>query len=123
GGLFALDIVLQALAGAPRLGQVLLVGETLVGIIVTGWMLGHLRRAPDAPARPSGMSALRLVPWLFVLTFAAGLVASSLGYGRLARLLTSGILAGGVLALTLAASFRVLNGVLACALRVWPLQA
>src|SRR5215510_9012494 len=123
GGLSALDIVLRALGGAPYLGQVLLVGETLLGLLVAGWLLGHLRRAPDATARPSGMSALRLVPWLFVLTFVGGLVASSLGYERLARLMTSGILAGGVLALTLAASFRVLNGVLAGALRGWPLQA
>jgi small-conductance mechanosensitive channel len=122
-GLFALDSVLQALAGAPHLGQVLLVGETLGGLLVAGWMLGHLRRAPGAMARPSRVAALRLGIWLFVVTFAAGLVASSLGYARLARLMTSGILAGGVLALTLAASFRVLNGVLACALRVWPLHA
>src|SRR5262249_57519413 len=71
----------------------------------------------------SRVSALRLGTWLFGLTFAAGLLASGLGYGRLARLMTSGLLAGGVLTLTLAASFRVLNGVLACALRVWPLQA
>ena len=122
GGLFALDIVLQALAGTPRLGQVLLVGETLLGIIVAGWMLGHLRRVPGATTRQSEVVALRLGTWLFVLTFAVGLVASSLGYGRLARLMTSGILVGGILALTLAASVRVLNGVLACALRVWPLQ-
>jgi small-conductance mechanosensitive channel len=123
GGLFALDIVLRALAGTPHLGQVLLVGETLVGILVAGWMLGHLRRAPDVTAKPSWTLALRRVPWLFVLTFAAGLVASSLGYGRLARLMTSGILAAGVLALTLAASVRVASGVLACTLQVWPLQA
>jgi small-conductance mechanosensitive channel len=32
GGLFALDIVMQALAGTPRLGQVLLVGALGVGI-------------------------------------------------------------------------------------------
>ena len=104
GGLFALDTVRQAFSVAPRLGQVLLVGETLVGSMVAGWMLGHLRRAPGATAGPSGLSALRLGTWLFLLTFAAGLVASSLGYVRLARLMTSGILAGGVLALTLAAS-------------------
>src|SRR5215831_1849817 len=67
GGLFALDTVLQALAGTPRLGQVLLVGETLLGIMAAGWMLGHLRRVPGVTARPSGMSVLRLVPWLFVL--------------------------------------------------------
>jgi hypothetical protein len=123
GGLFALDIVLQALAGAPSLGQVLLVGETLLGIIAAGWMLGRVRWASDTPARWARVSALRLGIWLFGLTFASGLVASSLGYGRLARLVTSGILAAGVLALSLAASFRVLNGVLACALRIWPLQA
>jgi small-conductance mechanosensitive channel len=122
-GLFALDIVTQALAGASRLGQVLLVGETLLGLLVAGWMLGHLRRAPDTTARPSEVSALRLGTWLFVLTFAAGLLTSSLGYGRLARLMTSSILAGGILALTLAAFVRVVSGVLAAALRVWPLQA
>jgi small-conductance mechanosensitive channel len=123
GGLFALDTVLQALAGAPRLGQVLLVGETLLGSMMAGWMLGYLRPAPGATARPSRVLALRLGAWLFLLTFAAGLVASSLGYGRLARLVTSGILAGGALALTLAASVQVIIGVLACAMRVWPLQA
>jgi len=122
GGLFALDSVLQAFAVVPRLGQVLLVGETLVGMLVAGWMLGHLRRAPGA-TRPSGVAVLRLGTWLSMLTFAAGLVAGSLGYGRLTRLMTSGILAGGVLALTLAASFWVVNGVLAYALRIWPLQA
>src|SRR5262249_942961 len=68
GGLFALDIVMQALAVTPQLGQVLLVGETLLGIIAAGWMLGRLRRAPGVTARPSGMSALRLAPWLFLLT-------------------------------------------------------
>ena len=123
GGLFALDIVLQALAGPPRLGQVLLVGEMLGGIVVAGWMLGHLRRAPDATVRPFEVLLLRLALGLCVLTCAAGLVASSLGYGRLAHLLTSGILAGGVLALTLGASVRVCTGVLAYALRVWPLRA
>src|SRR5262249_58016839 len=46
GGLFALDIVLQALAGAPRLSQGLLIGETLVGLLVAGWVLGHPRRGP-----------------------------------------------------------------------------
>ena len=100
----------------------LLVGETLAGMVVAGWMLGHLRRAHGG-RRDVWYVALRLGTWLFLLTFAAGLVASSLGYVRLARLMTSGMLAGGVMALTLYASVQVLSGVLACALRVWPLQA
>jgi small-conductance mechanosensitive channel len=123
GGLFTLDIVRQAFAGAPLLGQVLLVGETLVGLGAAGWVLGHLRRSPGATAGQSGVPALRLGTQLFLLTFAAGLVASSLGYVRLARLVTSGMLAGGVMALALYASVRVVSGGLAFTLRVWPLQA
>src|SRR5207344_3041123 len=104
------------------LGQVLLVGETLVGLVVAGWVLGHLRQAPGATARHSDVSVLRLGTKLFRLTFAAGLVAGSLGYGRLASLATSGMIAGGFTALALYASVRVVSGVLAFALRIWPLQ-
>jgi small-conductance mechanosensitive channel len=121
--LFALDIALQALAVTPRLGQVLLVGETLVGILVAGWLRSHLRRAPGVTVRQPVVTAFRLGTTLFLLTFAAGLVASSLGYGRLARLVTSGVLAGGALGLVFYAAVRVVSGMLAGALRVWPLQA
>jgi small-conductance mechanosensitive channel len=41
---------------------------------------------------------------------------------RLARLLVSGILGGGVIALALSASVQVLGGMVALALRVWPLR-
>ena len=125
GGLFALDIVLQALAGPPRLGQVLLVGETLRGLIVAGWMLGHLRRAPGATSEavrdicscawaPRALRAHVARPGWWP-------AASAMDVWRIC--MTSGILAGGVLALTLAASVRVCTGVLAYALRVWPLRA
>ena len=57
GGFFVLDTVRQDFAGAPLIGQVLLVGETLAGMVVAGWMLGHLRRSPGATAGPSGMPA------------------------------------------------------------------
>jgi hypothetical protein len=123
GGLFALNTVQQAFAGALRLDQVLLVGETLVGLGLAGWTLGRLRRAPDARVGPLGVSALRLSAQLFVLAFAAGLSASSLGYVQLARLLTSGVLAAYVWALALTAAVQVASGFLAWALRVRPLQA
>ena len=123
GGLFALDTVQQACAGAPPIGQVLLGGETLAGLVVAGWLLGNLRRSHGETAGQPGVPALRLGTHLFLLTFAAGLVAASIGYVRLARLLTSGIIAGGVAALALYALVRVLSGVMAFALRVWPLQA
>jgi small-conductance mechanosensitive channel len=50
------------------------------------------------------------------------MVAGLLGYMRLARLLASIVLGSGALALTLYASLRVLVGVAAFALRVWPLR-
>ena len=56
-----------------------------------------------------------------MLTFAVALVAGALGYMRLARLLASGVLGSGALALTLYAAVRVLVGMAAFALRVWPL--
>jgi potassium efflux system protein len=122
GAFFALDTVRQDFAGAPLLGQVLLVGETLAGMVVAGWMLGHLRRSPGATVGPSGISALRLGAQLVLLLFTVGLVAASLGYGHLAHLVTSGMLAGGALAVALYATVQVVRGVLAYALRCWPLQ-
>jgi len=50
------------------------------------------------------------------------LVAGALGYMGLARLLTAGVLAGGVMALAASAAVQVLSGVAALALRVWPLR-
>jgi small-conductance mechanosensitive channel len=44
------------------------------------------------------------------------------GYARLARLLTPGILVGGVLALVAITSLRVWSGVIILAFRVWPLR-
>jgi small-conductance mechanosensitive channel len=90
---------------------------------VVGWVLGNLRRSHGVTVGQPGVLALRLGTHICLLTFAAGLVASSIGYVRLARLLTSGVIAGGVTALSLYASVRVSSGVLAFALRVWPLQA
>src|SRR5262249_8769190 len=52
---------------------------------------------------------------------AVALVAGTFGHVRLARLLASGVLGSGALALMLYAAVQVLVGVVAFALRVWPL--
>jgi small-conductance mechanosensitive channel len=101
---------------------VILVGETLAGLVVAGWWLGTLRRAYGKTVGQSGVLALSL-GYLFLGTFAVGLAAGIIGYVRLAHLLTAGIIAGGVMALALYASVRVVGSVLAFALRVWPLRA
>ena len=56
-----------------------------------------------------------------MLIFAVALVGAALGYVRLARLLASGVLGSGALALTLYAAVQVGVGLAAFALRVWPL--
>jgi small-conductance mechanosensitive channel len=50
------------------------------------------------------------------------MVAGVAGYLRLCRILTSGVLAGGVTALALYAGVHVTGGVVAFFLRVWPLR-
>ena len=122
--LFAVDQVRQAFAGAPLFGQALLVFETLVGIVVLGWSLlfGHLRGNAMRTSGTGRTGALRVVATLIVLTLAGALVAGVAGYLRLSRILASEMIAGGTVALALYAFVRVFSGVVAFALRVWPLR-
>ncbi len=122
--LFALDIIRQDYAGAPGLEQALLALEMLAGIGVLGYALtrGRLRRTPAQALESERHHALRTGTLLVAVVLAGGLVSGVLGYMRLARLLASGILASGALALTLYAWVRVLVGAAAFALQVWPLR-
>ena len=124
GVLFALDTVRQAFGGIPLIEQALLLLETLAGMAVLGWSLafGNLRRSSASTTGSARSGALRVGADLIFLALAAGLVAGVLGYLRLARLLVSTVLGGGVLALVLSVSVQVLGGVVAFALRVRPLR-
>jgi len=66
---------------------------------------------------------LKLGRFVLIIVLLVGLLAAAAGYTRLARLLTPSIFAGGVLALLFFASLRVSAGLIALALRVWPLSA
>jgi potassium efflux system protein len=119
--LFAIDSTRGAIIGEPQMGQGLLVLEAAAGIAVLGWLLiyGARREAQGL----SQTSALRRLAAAFVLAaLTVGLVAAVFGYMRLARLTIPGVLAGGALALELYASVQVAMGVIAYALRVWPLR-
>jgi small-conductance mechanosensitive channel len=123
-GVFAVDTVRQAFAGAPVLEQALLALEMLAGMAGLAYALtrGGLRRpSPPAP-ETNRLRGFRVTAVVVLLTLAVTLVAGALGHMRLARLLASGVLGGGVLALTLYAGVRVAVGVVAFALRVWPLR-
>jgi len=124
GVLYALDTLRAAFGGAPLLEQALLLLETLGGMAVLGWALasGELRRSPAPAAGLAWPDALRVLAGLFFIALAVALVAGAFGYMGLARLLTAGVLGGGVMALAAAAWVQVLSGVVALALRAWPLR-
>ena len=103
--------------------QVILALEMLGGIAMMTHALsvGGLRRpSPEGPPMHR-RAAFRVAARLVMLIFAVALVGGALGYMRLARLLASGLLGSGALALTLYAAVRVVVGIVAFALRVWPL--
>ena len=123
-GLFAIDTIRQTLDGAPLVGQIILILEALAGSLMLGWSLvyGNLRHAATVITSSARLRTLRVGATLVLLTLTAGLAAGALGYMPLARLLTSETFAGGTLALAAYSFVLVLSGVVAFALRVWPLR-
>ena len=122
--LFAVDTLRQTVAGIQVTGQGILVAETLAAMIIVLYsMRRHYREFIAARADSSGLIVLKLGRFLLIMVLLVGLIAAAAGYTRLARLLTPGILAGGVLALIFFASLRVSAGLIALALRVWPLSS
>ena len=119
--LFAIDTVRQAVAGAPSIGQGVLVLEAVAGIVVLGWLWVYgARRAARGLGQTS--TVRRLAAAVIVFDLAIGLVAAAFGYMRLARLAIPGVLVGGALALELYASIQVAIAMVAWAFRVWPLR-
>ncbi len=119
--LFATDTVRRAVAGEPPMGQGMLVLEAVTGIVVLGWLwIYGARRAARGLGQTSTLR--RLVAAFLLFALAIGLIAAVFGYMRLARLTIPGVFAGGALALELYASVQVAMGVVAYALRLWPLR-
>ena len=120
--LFALDTLRQAYAGIQVIGQMILVAETLAGIIALFWMRRHYRQIIAERAESSRLILLKSTRFLVMIVLIFSLLAGAAGYLRLARLLTPGILVGGVWALVVFASFRTVGGVVALAFGIWPLR-
>ena len=123
--LFLVDTARQDCAGIPGFEQALLMAEMLAGTAALGYALtrGGLRRTVlQAHAETKMLHASWGAARLVLCAFGVALTAGALGYMRLGRLLSAGILSSGALALTLYACFLAVNGLAGCALRVWPLQ-
>ncbi len=124
GGLFALNTAREAFAGAPFIDQTIILIEVLAGMVVLGWALtlGNLRRSNEHAKTLARLAGIRVTASLILLIFAACGVTGALGYMRLARLLTTTLIGGSALVLALFAYVRVIVGVVAFALRVWPFR-
>jgi potassium efflux system protein len=122
--LFTLNTLREAFAGTPLIEQAVLLVEILAGMAALRGTFAHgkLRRSQEKAKTLKKLSGIRSVAGLVFLIFAVSLVAGALGYMRLARLLTSIVFGGGVLALALFAYARVVVGAVVFALRVWPLR-
>jgi len=120
--LFAVDTLRQAFGGIQVIGQAILVGETVAAIFVLFSMRRHYRQIILERAESSRLIVLRLGRLLLTTVLLVGLLAAIAGYASLARLLTPSIFIGGVLALAMFACLRVSAGLIALALRLWPLR-
>jgi small-conductance mechanosensitive channel len=121
GILVAVDVVRQTLGNVQLIRVVLQILETVAALGAIVWLLRRLRPQGEA-AGPTRFNILRLGAYLSLFILAVGLVAGASGYVLLASLVTTGILALSALALALYAGIRVLSGLLAFALRVWPFR-
>ena len=123
--LFLFDTVQQDYAGVPGIAQALLMTEMLAGIATLGYALTRGGLRPAARAAQGEHKVRRVVrgtACLVLGAFGVALVSGVLGYMRLGRLLSAGILGSAALAVTLYACYLVLTGLAGFALRMWPLQ-
>lgn len=119
---FALDTIRTAFAEGTPIDVVIFLFEALAGILVSGWLLANTWHAREELAGQAGLSLLRLGALIFLVIFTVGLIGGSIGYVSLASLLVSGSLAAAITAPFLYASVLVASGLIAFALRVWPLR-
>jgi potassium efflux system protein len=123
--LFALDTLRHAFAGVPPAGgQALIMIESLAGIVVLRRLVTYRAQQQGAGGgADSGWRRLRnFIACMLLLILAGGFVASAFGYWRLARLMTPGVLVGGVFILWGYTLVQLASGMIAYALRVWPLR-
>jgi potassium efflux system protein len=121
--LFAIDTIRQALSGGQFTGQLVLIIEALVGAIVLIWSLvyGYIHYRLAQVSRALWTPFLRAGTILLSIILTAGAVAGILGYLSMARILASEVVAGATMALGIYAVLKIVNGIVAYGLRVWPL--
>ena len=117
-------ITVRGAVGTLAIEPAILSLEMLAGLLGLGYTLtvGPLRRPPAPAVESERWRATRVVATLLLVLFAAALAAAILGYLRLGRLIASGVLGSVFLALVLRPIVRVITGLVALALRIWPVR-
>jgi potassium-dependent mechanosensitive channel len=125
-GLMLVDRFRAELAMVPLADQAILMLEMLAAIAGLALLLGSGRlNRPLAGERSAakGLASRRAIAMFALVFCAVSLAAAAYGAMRLARILGSGFLVSVFAALTLYAAVQVMDGLLAFALRVWPLRS
>jgi small-conductance mechanosensitive channel len=105
--------------------QLLLLLEMLAAVAGLAWLLrsGRLRRAPAGEPMAPEVPPARIAIAVFALAVCAGsFAAAAYGTMELARKLGANLLFSAFVGIIAYAAVQVGDGLLACALRVWPLR-
>ncbi|MGH7347360.1 MAG: mechanosensitive ion channel domain-containing protein, partial [Candidatus Rokuibacteriota bacterium] len=120
---FPVDVIRDLLSQRPLLERGLFLLEMLAAAVVLGWFV-RSRRVDDLITARGGSASARVRKDLFKLALAGVLVALAadiVGNVSLARLVGSGILSSGYLAMVLVAGRRLAEGLVTFAFGVRPL--
>ena len=121
---FLADILRHLAAVVPVLEQQIFLVEMLAGLAALLWWGWRVRRAEAGHGALLGTPGwTRTVIAVVTVAFAIALVAVVAGYMRLALFLGAGVVGYGYLAMVLYAAVRVVDGLVAVALRVRPLRS
>jgi potassium efflux system protein len=125
GAFFLVNRVRELALDVPGLEQRIFVVEMLVAVAVVMIERALVRRRATAPEAPPMPSSRVVVPppllWIGLLALLVALGLGAAGYMPIARLIGDGVLRSGYAAMLLYAAVRVADGLLAWALRSWPL--
>jgi small-conductance mechanosensitive channel len=118
---YFVDLLARVLQTVPAASRTLLLVETLGAIVFLAW----LARRPVTQAEGGGASRTERVVQYAALAafavFAVALVANTLGYVSLARIVVTAVLTSAYAGLVLFAVVRIADGLVMFALRVRPL--
>jgi small-conductance mechanosensitive channel len=123
GCLFAVDTVRQSFIGTSLTEQIILVGESLGGIVLVIWLhrANHLGCLTWRQRKIADLPAFRAVVAVVVVLLAVAALAGIFGYLHLSRLITPGLFALSTLAFGFYATYKLASGVVGVLLRVRPI--